>query len=463
MTSFNGKHRLIITLQLKNAEVYPGSNLYGTIILQLINKHHYSNSIKINDKKNTSNNNGNNNDGRGYIKIDKMSLSVVGKCIINSNDISHFPNHLKNENNNFNILKGKENILDKNIKIFIDNINDSNNSNTNSNNNKMQFDFIVQLPMFIPCSFHGYFIQYYYYTQLYIYYNNKISKCKVSFYVLPLLSNNNDIPKVLTPLNLQERMSIFRKANNLDNKNNQYNRFNYDITNQSNKIENITTKNGRESVSLSYDYNFNLRNNNNYEIFCIKTNNILIGQLLLNNTNFCDGEYISGFLHLNIPCIINITLKHIEICNKQTNETNCSSHNNICWYNNYTTFQLKIPNNAFKSFISDIIISKWFLNFKFFLNKNIMLSSSKTDINPTTNNNVGYINKDFDIWSLSEDSKLLSKKNNNNNNNNNDIKIKSSNETEINKTLNWDLPINVVIKHKALRCVTRSSAVIIKC
>eukprot|EP01084_Bolivina_argentea_P122543 217149_1 len=106
------KKRLIITLQLKNAEVYPGSNLHGTVILQLMQKHHHVNN-NGNDSIDLKSKNKNET-----IIIDRISISVSGICNINlESEQTHFPIHLQNENDNFNILCGKENILGRGLQL----------------------------------------------------------------------------------------------------------------------------------------------------------------------------------------------------------------------------------------------------------------------------------------------------------------------------------------------------------
>merc|ERR1719229_628374 len=98
------KKRLIITLQLKNAEVYPGSNLHGTVILQLMYKHnsHRHRSASIDSVDLTPNIENNIHQfpktSHSLTIIDKVSISVSGICnIAPSTEQTHFPLHLKQE------------------------------------------------------------------------------------------------------------------------------------------------------------------------------------------------------------------------------------------------------------------------------------------------------------------------------------------------------------------------------
>merc|ERR1719295_276810 len=129
-SSSRHKRKLIVTLQLKNAEVYPGSNLHGTVILQLMNKHHGSShnrdrthsfdsvgtpSISADTPSAINFNNVHHsflNKNKDYhidpslVVIDKVSVSVSGICKINPiSEQSHFPLHLRDEAPSFNILR----------------------------------------------------------------------------------------------------------------------------------------------------------------------------------------------------------------------------------------------------------------------------------------------------------------------------------------------------------------------
>ena len=579
------KKRLIITLQLKNAEVYPGSNLHGTVILQLMHKHnssrHRTNSIESvdltpNPANNNNNKDNNNNNIHSYPSspkaigpnvtiIDNVSISVSGICNINSStDITHFPLHLKQESDTFNILRGKENILGRALQLKQQSqIQGISGGQYHDDTESIQFDFVVQLPPVLPCSYSGYFIQYLYYAQLFVTISKHVNrtKCRVPFYVLPLSSSNDTIPNLLTPMNLQERMSIFRKRKkstsshhhqshnqhrnhpklslqsasssssvssypqspmtpningmgtpNIDNNiykpspslllpasDSHFIENNILSTTHSNleKLEekdnissylfnNINDKNSsddyknnkyyylrRNSLSLNYRDSNNLNNDDydnnqikngiyssshsihhhNNNKFKISLDNKCIGTLLLNDTIFCDGECIEGYLSLYTPSIVKVTLIHIENCGKkQKHLTNCCSSYQCCWDLPSFTFTLKIPNNAFKSFKSDLCQSSWSLHFEFAISKYLLTQQQDT----SKPNTMGYLNTSYDIWSLHE-------QNNNYNNKNEKQQQNQCDKRQIDKILKWQLPIIVTTIHNPLRCVTRSNAVVVKC
>jgi len=274
-SSSRHKKRLIVTLQLKNAEVYPGSNLHGTVILQLMHKHHHSHhhrdrthsfdSVETRTPSASASasvdphfhlnphllGSSSSNKNRDYhvdpslIVIDSVSVSVAGLCKINSlSEQSHFPLHLRDESSSFNILRGKENVLGHGLKLkenstanLVDHHRHRHDP-TQSVGESVQFDFVVQLPPILPCSYSGYFIEYQYFAQLIVSLSkhSEPTKCRVPFYVLPLRPSNHglssssksskgsgsgyneEIPRLLTPLNLQERMSVFRKRRKFEDK-----------------------------------------------------------------------------------------------------------------------------------------------------------------------------------------------------------------------------------------------------
>ena len=609
------KKRLIITLQLKNAEVYPGSNLHGTVILQLMHKHntqrHRSSSIdsidltpnigNYNISTLSSSSSSPKNASSNIVIIDNVSISVSGICNINPfADTSHFPSHLKQENDTFNILRGKENILGRALQLKQQHGDDD-------STESIQFDFVVQLPPVLPCSYSGYFIQYLYYAQLFVTISKHVNrtKCRVPFYVLPIsstLSNNNDhnhinngklaIPNLLTPMNLQERMSIFRKrkkSHHSHSHSHSHNNSNHhhhhrlslqsasssssissypsyttspsntisikqkdikDIKNMkddniykpspslllpasdSHFIENnilstthsnlekleekdnvssylfndISTHNRDSNSLINEDHHHhhshglndrNINNNDNnlmirYKSKISDTNNKFvislgenksIGCLLLNDTIFCDGECIEGYLSLYTPAIVKVTLVHIENCGqKQKHLTNCCSSYECCWDSPSFTFTLKIPNNAFKSFKSDLCQSSWTLHFEFAIskyllsNKSIIQSESYyDDIKDNTNNNnhevIGYLNTSYDVWKLHEERDInlnhYNQNHSHNHNHNDQVKQKKIDDQQdikqVDKILKWQLPITVTTVHNPLRCVTRSNAVVVKC
>ncbi len=222
------KKRLIVTLQLKNAEVYPGSNLHGTVILQLMHKHHRhhhdhrhhhqqrdrAHSIESVDTPSAS------ADVKPLhfpdakmVVMESVSVSVVGLCKMKADsEQSHFPMHLRDEGPSFNILRGNENVLARGLQLRDDEGSDS-----------VQFDFVVQLPPILPCSYSGHFVEYEYFARLLVSISSTAEsaptagRCRVPLYVLPLRTASNlVIPRLMTPKNLQERLSVFRKRGKME-------------------------------------------------------------------------------------------------------------------------------------------------------------------------------------------------------------------------------------------------------
>jgi len=193
--------------------------------------------------------------------------------------------------------------------------------------------------------------------------------------------------------------------------------------------------------------------------FRISLDNKCIGILLLNDTIFCDGECIEGYLSLYTPCIVRVTLVHIEECgDKQQHFTNCCSSYQCCWYLPSFTFTLKIPNNAFKSFRSDLCRSRWTLNFQFAIKKNLLLDLEKKPLV------LGYLNAtNCDVWKLYEDGNNRKKYKSNKNKQEHKETEHKNKGNQIDKILKWQLPIIVTTIHNPLRCVTRSNAVVVKC
>ena len=429
--------------------------------------------------------------------------------------------------------------------------------------------FVVQLPPVLPCSYSGYFIQYLYYAQLFVTISKHVNrtKCRVPFYVLPISSTNDNlnnsnnklltIPNLLTPMNLQERMSIFRKrkkshdshGHNHTNINHQHPRLSLQSASSSTSISsyqsytaspkvidnkeivdnkdkdtiykpspslllpasdshfiennilstthsqlekleekdnvssylfnNISNHNRDSANNLNSDdmshgsltHRDNTSNNSISSMirtskisdtnnkFEISLDNKSIGCLLLNDTIFCDGECIEGYLSLYTPAIVKVTLVHIEKCgnDKQKHLTNCCSSYQCCWDSPSFTFTLKIPNNAFKSFKSDLCQSSWTLYFEFAISKYLLSNKSVIQSNDNhelkKQDEMGYLNTSYDVWKLHEE-------NNSNNNTNDDDK---QDIKQVDKILKWKLPITVTTVHNPLRCVTRSNAVVVKC
>eukprot|EP01083_Nonionella_stella_P306795 1075849_1 len=493
------KKRLIITLQLKNAEVYPGSNLHGTVILQLMHKHshhrHRTASIESVDLTPIKHDHESSYPSftlGSLTVIDRVSISVTGVCNMNESitDREHFPSHLKLETDHFNILCGKQNILGNALQLG------------DTHNESIQFDFVVQLPPVLPCSYCGYFIQYLYYAQLFVSISKHVdaTKCRVPFYVLPAAASpKHDIPHLLTPKNLQERMSIFRMRKKSHHRHSSstssasstspshYSRVRCDSITQAspslllppsdkshfveNDLLSTTNKMMEEKNNISSYLNanalsLNYRDSNEYSDefdtvashihstknndnkFRISLSDEVIGTLLLNDTIFGDGQCIEGYLSLSTPCIVRVTLIHCEECAKQSHYTNCASYYQCCWFNPSFTFNLKIPNNAFKSFKSDLCQSSWSLNFQFAIAKHLL--QNKQLISSSSGDNSSQVDGDADIWKLYELNNIKNNK-------------KQPNRCQIDKILNWNLPIIVTTMHNPLRCVTRSNAVIVKC
>ena len=460
------KQRLIITLQLKNAEVYPGSNLHGTVILQLIHKHNHernrSNSIDSIDltpktptptpsiqQAQQHSNHYPSPSVSTLTVIDKVSISVLGICKIHpSADTSHFPMHLKSQSDSFNILRGKENILGKALQLKM------------NQNESIQFDFVVQLPPVLPCSYRGYLIQYLYFAQLNVIVSKHVhrTKCRLPFYVLPNnFKRHEQIPKMMTPINLTERMSVFRKrksekyalpiiknehvtpmrTESASNASSPTNNSIYKpspslllpVSSDAHFVENnmLSTKHSnqhkveeqhnissymisnndyylrRSSLSLNYRdrnnsdefdelhliKNHSKRNTDKYRI---SMDDKCIGVLLLNDTIFVEGDSIEGYLSLYTPCIVRVTLIHIEKCGKnQQHITRCGNQTCVCWYTPSFSFALKVPNSSYKSFESDLCESRWILNFEFAISKEILFEERMS----VKGNQLGYLNSSF--------------------------------------------------------------------
>ena len=274
----HSKGRVIVSLQLKNSELLPGSDIHGTVVLQLLSKHNNStitNNNNNNNQKIQSNNdiqasnssthitNPSLNDEnvsqnniipqkkhkkrkQKTIHVDTLSLTVsgvafyliptyffffafifshttsnptekkncdfpkmhqttkknerkkkqkTGICAINTHDRNHFPSHLNDGSDHFNMLRGKQTILAQNLTLSFHN--ESENI-INSHIATLQYDFVVQLPPVLPCSFNGHFIQYFYICEVnatifnvtnknIININNpNKAKCRVPFYIVPL-------------------------------------------------------------------------------------------------------------------------------------------------------------------------------------------------------------------------------------------------------------------------------------
>merc|ERR1712154_219240 len=84
-----------------------------------------------------------------------------------------------------------------------------------------------------------------------------------------------------------------------------------------------------------------------------------------------------------------------------------------CWFVPSFTFTLKIPNNAFKSFESDLVASGWSLHFQFAISKRLLFnksiisskstSKSKGKMNRKQNEEeLGYLNLGVDVWKVFE-------------------------------------------------------------
>lgn len=121
---------------------------------------------------------------------------------------------------------------------------------------------------------------------------------------------------------------------------------------------------------------------------------------------------------------------------------------------------LKIPNNAFKSFKSDLCESSWSLHFEFAISKHLLsnkhvICSPDMKQSPQTHEVMGYLNTAYDVWKLHGHT--------NGHSHNVTHSRTQHNDKEIDKILKWQLPIVITTMHNPLRCVTRSNAVVVKC
>ncbi|ETO12927.1 hypothetical protein RFI_24448 [Reticulomyxa filosa] len=111
--------------------------------------------------------------------------------------------------------------------------------------------------------------------------------------------------------------------------------------------------------------------------------NELFAVLHINDLIFTTGDDVNGRLEFHKPCVVRVTLQHMEVCggsdntgtsgqgkissNSTVNEycTDVCTYYECCWFVQQSQFSLKIPTNAFKSFQSDLVKSQWSLRFEF--------------------------------------------------------------------------------------------------
>ncbi len=445
------------------------------------------------------------------IVMESVSVSVVGLCKINpDSEQSHFPLHLRDEGPSFNILRGKENVLGHGLQL-------RESEHDDDHSERVQFDFVVQLPPILPCSYSGHFVEYEYFARLLVSISATesapiSSRCRVPLYVLPLRTASNlVIPRLMTPKNLQERLSVFRKRRKMEEKHcwtipstpviaeeptfkiptkhstkippnhslktpppaqpmdalsfapsaNEHGDKSYYLRRNSltlnyrdsNSMHDVDGGDGPFDDELDFDLSSNRHHHQNQNRFRICLESHCVGTLLLSDTVFADGQCIEGYLSLFTPAIVRVALVHEERCgDAQRHLTHCCSQQQCCWFLPSFTFTLKIPNNAFKSFQSDLVESGWSLHFQFAISKRLLFDDDDTTLKAKGNGEeLGYLNMGTDVWKLfeSQNAKQQPK----------DI----GNEPQIDKILKWQLPIIVTTVHNRLRCVTRSNAVVIKC